>query len=56
MLLDLEREELFMEITYAIEPDDFVAFNLSYIQGNPVMRANIRNTRMISSGIILIGG
>lgn len=45
-----------MEITYKVEPDDFVAFNLSYIQGSPVMRANIRNTRLISAGIVLVGG
>lgn len=45
-----------MNITYRIEPDDFVAFNLSYMQGNTVMRANVRNTRMISAGIILVGG
>ena len=45
-----------MNITYQIEPDDFVAFNLSYIQSSPVMRTNVRNTRMISAGIILVGG
>lgn len=45
-----------MEITYKVEPEDFVAFNLSYIHGSPVMRANVRNTRLISAGLILVGG
>ncbi len=45
-----------MEITYKIEPEDFVAFNLSYIQGSKAMRSNIRNTRMLCSAIILVGG
>lgn len=45
-----------MEITYKVEPEDFVAFNLSYMQGSPVMRKNIRTTRLVSAGLILIGG
>ena len=27
-----------MEITYQVVPEDFVAFNLSYINTSPVMR------------------
>lgn len=45
-----------MQIKYNIEPDDFVAFNLSYMYSNPVMRANMRNTRIISACIVLFGG
>lgn len=45
-----------MNITYQIEPEDFVAFNLSYIQGSSVMRTNVRNTQIISAGIVLVGG
>ncbi len=45
-----------MEITYQIEPEDFVAFNLSYMNGSSVMRASIRNTRLICAGIVAVGG
>ena len=45
-----------MEITYQVVPEDFVAFNLSYINTSPVMRKNVRNTRLVSAALILIGG
>lgn len=45
-----------MKIKYNIQPEDFVAFNMSYMYNNPIMRANIRNTRIISTAIILFGG
>ncbi len=45
-----------MQIKYTVSPDDFVAFNMSYMYNSPIMRANIRNTRIISALIVLIGG
>ena len=45
-----------MQIKYTVSPDDFVAFNMSYMYNSPIMRANIRNTRIISAVIVLVGG
>lgn len=45
-----------MEITYQVEPEDFVAFNLSYMGTSPVMKKNIRTTRLVSAGLIAVGG
>ena len=45
-----------MKITYQIEPEDFIAFNLSYMRNTPEMRKKINRMRLVCAGIILIGG
>lgn len=45
-----------MEIAYKVEPEDFVAFNLSYMYSSRVMKVNVRNTSIVSAGLVLVGG
>ena len=45
-----------MQITYKITPDDFVGFNLSYMNNSKQMRASIRSTQIIAAVLTLAIG
>lgn len=45
-----------MQIFYDIKTEDFVDFNFSYMNADNMVRRNIRNTRCIAAGLVLVGG
>lgn len=45
-----------MQVTYQITPDDFVGFNLSYMNHATQLRASIRSTQLVCTVLILIVG
>ena len=45
-----------MELNYVITPQDFVDYNIYFIDHDPLTQKSIRNMSIILAGLVIVGG